>query len=99
MRVSFLPLGGDAERLVEHITRDRGLAERKGQVRLSRSGRSASRAAAAARRSKPAGSPHIDGRERRRHHEDDQQHQDHVDERRDVDLVQFAEIVVAVIEP
>jgi len=40
----------------------------------------------------------VDGGERSGHHEYDQQHQHHVDEGRDVDLVQFRQIVIAVIE-
>src|SRR6516162_5167428 len=40
----------------------------------------------------------VDGGERRRHHEDNEQHQHHVDERRDVDLMDLVQRVLAMVE-
>ena len=46
---------------------------------------------------RPAIDVHVDGGQCR-HHEDDQQHQHHVDEGRDVDLVRFDQFVRAFVD-
>src|SRR5947208_15851969 len=95
----LFPVRGAVERGGQRVARDDVLAHRDRQIRFHGHEHRLVRARLwldGARREIDA---EIDGCERGGDHEDDQEHQHHVDERRDVDLMRLDKIVAAAARP